>query len=192
MENDINYCLQRLFKYPPIEDISLLTKKALDIKRGFLKQEYYEDQEYERYHDAYEYDEERGISNEHKRQLSNSVEFISSIDNTPKSVPIKMLDDSTILESSNGSSNESSESEGPHLHLKKETSITGLSTESTNTSSRSRYRNLRSYKEGSKLWLDSETAVTMELSSPKNLRKELMDVACKIYGIYESELKNNK
>ncbi|BAM42281.1 uncharacterized protein TOT_040000650 [Theileria orientalis strain Shintoku] len=191
MENDINYCLQRLFKYPPIEDISLLTKKALDIKRGFLKQDHEEDEEYERFHDAYEYEEERAMGGENKRQLSNSVEFMSSIDNTPKSVPIKMLDDSTILDSSNGSSNETSENESPHLHLKKEMSSIGLSTESTNTSARSGYRNVGSCKEGIKAGFDSETVVATELSSPKNLRKELMDVACKIYGIYESELKNS-
>ncbi|GBE61590.1 TBC1 domain family member 5 homolog related, putative [Babesia ovata] len=37
LENDINYCLQRLFKFPPIENISLLIAKAHKIRRQFHK-----------------------------------------------------------------------------------------------------------------------------------------------------------
>ncbi|CDR95195.1 TBC domain containing protein,putative [Babesia bigemina] len=37
LENDINYCLQRLFKFPPIENISLLIAKAHKIRRQFNK-----------------------------------------------------------------------------------------------------------------------------------------------------------
>ncbi|KAK1938608.1 putative TBC1 domain family member 5 [Babesia divergens] len=37
MENDINYCLQRLFKFPPIEDISHLISKAQKIRASYRK-----------------------------------------------------------------------------------------------------------------------------------------------------------
>ncbi|GIX64460.1 GTPase-activating protein, putative [Babesia caballi] len=37
LENDINYCLQRLFKFPPIEDISHLIAKAHKIRIQFYK-----------------------------------------------------------------------------------------------------------------------------------------------------------
>ncbi|GFE54646.1 TBC domain containing protein, putative [Babesia ovis] len=37
LENDINYCLQRLFKFPPIEDISHLIAKAYKIRTQYKK-----------------------------------------------------------------------------------------------------------------------------------------------------------
>ncbi|ORM40708.1 Protein sly1 [Babesia sp. Xinjiang] len=37
LENDINYCLQRLFKFPPTEDISHLISKAKKIRTQYCK-----------------------------------------------------------------------------------------------------------------------------------------------------------
>ncbi|XP_952920.1 GTPase activator, putative [Theileria annulata] len=108
LENDLNGCLQRLFKYPPIEDISLLTNKAIFLKyRNKTNNSNNADTvlngDIEMSNEVESVNEEFVDACEFGQEVYNSS---SGDDDTPKSVVIKLLDDSTVVETPNSSESE--------------------------------------------------------------------------------------
>ncbi|AFZ81109.1 hypothetical protein BEWA_005170 [Theileria equi strain WA] len=108
MENDISYCLQRLFKYPPVEDISHLALKAFDIKRRYEIHSVQETNDIK----PPEVDD---IQNDHKGDTHDICN--TSEDGTPKSVIIKILDDSTVVDSMDNESDNEDYNLGKNLKV---------------------------------------------------------------------------